>query len=234
MDNTLSVDFGMERQYVFGALTSDISTADCILDLIDNSIDAARRDIAQKGGDTLENGLPASYFGYEIKVQLKDDEIVISDNCRGMDAELLSGSAFRLAARYPQPYSIGFYGVGLIRAFWKLGNTGNLETDTGAEAFSLHFTKDQLEGTDLSIPANRVATRHHSSFIFRISDLTDDAAYDLSDTEWNEHLLERIRKVYGLCVGKGLCLWVGHTLIKSFGPHPEQFCRYRQHTNHIP
>ncbi|WP_421781755.1 ATP-binding protein [Kiloniella litopenaei] len=221
MVEQIPVDFGMERKYVFNALTSDISTIDSILDLIDNSIDAARRDISSKG-QALTNGLPTSYEGYEIKLALDEDSITISDNCRGMETDLLKSTVFRLGARHNQSFSIGIYGVGLIRAFWKLGNRGHLITDNGAEAFSLSFTKKDLDENETTLNAVRENTSGRKFNIFKIDQLTLDGVYDFGDGGWNEKLIDRIRRVYGLCIRKGLKIWVGKYQIPEFGPRIRQ------------
>ncbi|GGF56639.1 hypothetical protein GCM10011332_07640 [Terasakiella brassicae] len=217
MSDQLPVDFGMERKFVFNALTSDISTTDSLLDLIDNSIDAARRDIVDKK-KAMVNGLPETYEGYEIKLSLDDDKIIIEDNCRGMETNLLEGTAFRLGARHNQNFSIGIYGVGLIRAFWKLGNEGTLITDNGEEAFSLHFNKSDLEENETTLFADRTISSGKRSNKFIIDRLTLDAAYDLEDKEWYNKLIDRIRRVYGLCIRKGLKIQVGKYVIPEFGP----------------
>lgn len=219
MPDTVLVNFGMERRYVFDVLTSDISTADSLLDLIDNSIDAARRDIGVTKQLASITGLPESYAGYFIDIQISPEQVEIRDNCQGMEEHLLADKAFRLGARHTQSYSIGIYGVGLIRAFWKLGNTGSLSTDTGAESFKLTFSKHQIQDTETPlIPAERGPTSGKKANILVISDITEDAFLDVADPEWVNFFREKVRRVFGLCIRKGLSIEINGVPVPEFGP----------------
>jgi hypothetical protein len=212
----LDVDFGIERQYVFDILTSDISVADCILDLIDNSIDAARRDIFKKAGKA---GLPDSYSGYEINVKIAHNKIEITDNCLGIDPNLLANTTFRAGARHIQNFSIGIYGVGLIRAFWKLGNRGTLTTDTGETAYKISFSKRQIEASEnQKLPASPIKSTGKKKNHFVISEITEDTKIDLRDTEWIKLFKEKVQCVFGLCIRKGLKIKIEGSLIPEFGP----------------
>lgn len=212
----LDVDFGIEREYVFDILTSDISVTDCILDLIDNSIDAARRDILKRTGKA---GLPESYSGYEVNVTIAHNKIEIVDNCLGIDPNLLANTAFRAGARHVQDFSIGIYGVGLIRAFWKLGNKGTLTTDTGETAHKISFSKRQIEASESQkLPASPIKSSGKKRNRLVISDITEDAKIDLCDTEWVKLFKERVQYVFGLCIRKGLVIKVQGSPIPEFGP----------------
>ncbi|WP_454018529.1 ATP-binding protein [Azospirillum sp. Marseille-Q6669] len=219
MSDNVLVNFGMERRYVFDVLTSDISTADSLLDLIDNSIDAARRDIGATKRGASPTGLPDSYEGYFVDIWISQERIEIRDNCQGMEEHLLADKAFRLGARHEQRYSIGIYGVGLIRAFWKLGNSGCLLTDTGSESFKLTFSKEQIQDEETPlIPAERDATSGSKTNHLVISDITEDAFLDVADPEWIAYFCEKVRRVFGLCIRKGLTIRVNDASIREFGP----------------
>lgn len=219
MPDDVLVNFGMEQRYVFDVLTSDISTADSLFDLIDNSIDAARRDIGSTKQTASPTGLPVSYEGYFVDILISQERIEIRDNCQGMEEHLLADKAFRLGARHEQSYSIGIYGVGLIRAFWKLGNTGSLLTDTGTESFELNFSKKQiLDEESPLIPAKRGASSGRKTNNLIISDISEEAFLDVSDPEWIAYFRERVRRVFGLCIRKGLSIRVNDAPISEFGP----------------
>src|SRR3546814_4217554 len=80
METALEVLFNPATAYLFDYLTADVQTAECIFDLIDNSIDAARAVMSGKaeGGDSL----PDKYMGFRIEVILKADLVSVHDNCR--------------------------------------------------------------------------------------------------------------------------------------------------------
>lgn len=215
---TVDVDFGMEREYVFSILTADISITDSILDLIDNSIDAARKHISRTTGKK-SHALPDTYDGYRIDITVSRDHIEIVDNCFGIEEHLLTRKAFRLGARSNEDFSIGIYGVGLVRAFWKLANSGELITDTGDKAYRLRFSKqDVLKDDAPKIPAAVLASDGGPETRLVLGNLTESAAHFVSDEERLEFLKARISQVYGLCIRKKLKITVNEDPIPEFGP----------------
>jgi hypothetical protein len=102
-------------------ITRDISLEDCILDLIDNSVDGAR-EMKQAGPPLLEEMADLSDFHIDIK--LSDDSFEISDNCGGISLHDAAEYAFtfgRSDEQQTDKYSIGVYGIGMKRAVFKLG-----------------------------------------------------------------------------------------------------------------
>jgi hypothetical protein len=219
MLNELLVNFGIERSYVFDVMTQDISTSECLLDLIDNSIDAARRDISSKCQPSISKGLPESYDGYFINLNISPEKIEIIDNCQGMEQQLLAEKAFKLGSRHRQNYSIGIYGVGLIRAFWKMGNEGSLITDNGKEMFHLNFSKSEIDKNENSLlPADIKVTTGSRRNHLLIQDLTNEAFLDCNDSGWISLLRVKISRVFGLCIRKGLVIKINEVLVPEFGP----------------
>ena len=217
MSRGLPVDFGVDKRFVFDILTSDISTAESILDLIDNSIDAARRDIGRASGLGAVGSLPESYQGYYVDLTINADRIEIRDNCSGIEPNLLATKAFRLGARFEQSFSIGMYGVGLIRAFWKLGAEGYLLTDTGAQAYELKFSKSVLNETDIVDATERQSSGQKVNH-FRVENLTAETVMDSADERWIAFLEQRVRTVLGICIRKGLVVRLNGKVIQPFGP----------------
>lgn len=110
------------RAFFVRMLTRDISLLDCILDLIDNSVDAAW---AQVDADptSLEPGTVLA--GSEIRIEISDNRFRIQDNCGGIDLNDAVNYAFtfgRTESDPPEAYAIGVYGIGLKRAVFKLGD----------------------------------------------------------------------------------------------------------------
>src|SRR3546814_1982749 len=122
METALEVLFNPAPAYLFDYLTADVQTAECIFDLIDNSIDAARAVMSGKaqGGDSL----PDKYMGFRIEVILKADLVSVHDNCSGISETTFATLAFRAGEKSQHPFGIGHFGVGLKRAILKLGEIG--------------------------------------------------------------------------------------------------------------
>ena len=102
-------------------LTRDISAEDCILDLIDNSIDAAWA-ATHATPKTLEVGRKLAK--YKIQLTINKDHFVVSDNCGGISLDDAANYAFtfgRDSLEGRTDYSVGVYGIGMKRAIFKLG-----------------------------------------------------------------------------------------------------------------
>jgi hypothetical protein len=101
-------------------ITRDISLEDCILDLIDNSIDGAWR---CEGGRPMGLADDTDLSKYEISITAAPDHFSIKDNCGGMSLDDAVNHAFSFGRRAldHDDYSIGVYGIGMKRAVFKLG-----------------------------------------------------------------------------------------------------------------
>src|SRR5262245_19303456 len=103
-------------------LTRDISLDDCILDLVDNSIDGAWSSI---GAPRTELTNTDRLSSFQIDIQLSEERFQISDNCGGIDLDEAVTYAFTFGRKdqeATEQYSVGVYGIGMKRAAFKLGN----------------------------------------------------------------------------------------------------------------
>ena len=108
------------KDFFVRMITRDITLEDSILDLIDNSIDAAWN---------CENGRPAGLGGevdlsnYQISINVNKGKFSITDNCGGMSKRNAKSSAFTFGRRHETSakYSKGVYGIGMKRAVFKIG-----------------------------------------------------------------------------------------------------------------
>ena len=92
-----------------------------IVDLVDNSVDGARR---MRGADR-------NFAGLEVRISVSGESFEISDNCGGMDIEIAKNYAFRFgrsSERASEIRSVGQFGVGMKRALFKLGNFFKVES----------------------------------------------------------------------------------------------------------
>jgi hypothetical protein len=125
--------------------TRDISLEDCILDLIDNSIDSLLRtqqiDIEKQV--FRPEGKRSSATPVRIKVTYSDDEFRIEDNCGGIGLENAREDIFCFGHREAPSGKLGVYGIGLKRAIFKLGNWIEVESHTLSDGFRV--TIDVLE-----------------------------------------------------------------------------------------
>lgn len=102
-------------------ISRDITLEDCILDLIDNSVDSAWR---SEGSRPMGLADGADLSSYRIHIDLSSQRFAIRDNCGGMTLDDAVNHAFSFGRKEldePNDYSIGVYGIGMKRAVFKLG-----------------------------------------------------------------------------------------------------------------
>jgi len=103
-------------------ITRDISLADCILDLIDNSVDAAWQ---LKGAKPSLFSNTTSLSAFHIEISASALKFSIRDNCGGITLDNAAKYAFTFGRddeMEHDAYSIGVYGIGMKRAIFKLGS----------------------------------------------------------------------------------------------------------------
>jgi hypothetical protein len=109
------------KDFFVRMITRDISLEDCILDLIDNSVDGAWR---SEGSRPMGLAEDADLSAYTIKIAASVDSFSIEDNCGGMTLDDAVKHAFSFGRKTDDghdDYSIGVYGIGMKRAIFKLG-----------------------------------------------------------------------------------------------------------------
>lgn len=206
-------DANPTKAFFVRMITRDISLEDCILDLIDNSIDGAWK---------LEGGQPMSLDGsdnlrnYEIDVSILEDRFVISDNCGGITLDDAANYAFTFGRKDDdahERYSIGVYGIGMKRAVFKMGakiqiNSTYKGVGGNLESFMVPINVDDwlatnpkqswdfdIESADhLAVPGVRIA----------ISTLNESTTASFGDPAFIQRLKRTIERDYTLHLRRGL------------------------------
>jgi len=112
------IDTTPTKRLFIKILTRDISVKACILDLIDNSVDAYIRN------EETERR--------KIRLDISKDEFKIFDNCGGIEYNFLKNTVFRFGADIERDKpTLGIYGIGMKRAILKMGKKILMETDDG-------------------------------------------------------------------------------------------------------
>lgn len=120
------------KRFFVEMFTKDIPLDQAVLDLVDNSVDGARRAPGPDSAAPLEP--------YYIRISLSRTEFRIEDNCGGFDKETARQHAFRFgrddAAARPAG-SIGQFGVGMKRALFKFGKRFRVLSATSSETWAI-------------------------------------------------------------------------------------------------
>ena len=127
------------KQFFVDMITRDIQLEQAVLDLVDNSVDGARRSRAE-GDKPLD--------GFEIKIVAGVSGFSIWDNCGGFDKEAARDYAFRFGrpeSRPSSPHAIGQFGVGMKRALFKFGRHFTVASATEKETWAVDVDVDAWE-----------------------------------------------------------------------------------------
>lgn len=141
------------KDFFISMLTRDIDLRAAILELIDNSIDGARK--LRK--DT-------TYEGLDIKINFNKDYFSIEDNCGGISLDIAQNYAFRFGrsnrSEEGQNYT-GVFGIGMKRSLFRIGRYFEVFSKTRSESFSIKIDVDDWmkdEGTDWSFNFDTINT----------------------------------------------------------------------------
>lgn len=130
----LTADGSPSKQFFVSMITKDIALEDCILDLLDNSIDGAQRSA----------GASKSLKAFWAHLTLKESGFVIEDNCAGIPVDVARTYAFHFGRPDDSEdrilkHGIGLFGIGMKRAVFKLGNHVSVKSSTVREGFVVDF-----------------------------------------------------------------------------------------------
>ena len=132
---SVKADASPTKEFFVHMITRDISLQDSILDLLDNSIDGARRSIPAAAP------VETKYAGFWAQIDFAKDRFRIKDNCGGISVEMAKKYAFRFGRTSNAPqdgaFSIGVYGIGMKRAVLKLGKSITITSSTSTEIFQV-------------------------------------------------------------------------------------------------
>lgn len=195
------------KEFFINILTRDIKLDRAILDLIDNSIDAAR-----KAGKYISV--------YKIRVTLNNKGFMIEDNCGGITKEHASKYAFKFgndAEENTREFSISHFGIGIKRAFFKIGTKIYVDSATKQDFFSLMIDANKWrKSNEWSIPFKNSGTSDISKEIgtrIKIKDLNDEAKVSFEDEEFIKGLIGSISSTYKDDIKKGITIIVNDRIV---------------------
>ena len=209
--NTIKINTGFEPNFLQNILTKDISTLDALYDLVDNSIDAARNSIFQKEEYEKDMmGLPKSYKGYKVHIDISPQSISIEDNCLGMQEETLVSSAFYVAKQSQHKFGIGQYGIGLKRSLLKMGNQYHFFIDNGEKCYESDFSQRNFSGLENKILAKEEASRGEIKSKFTVTQIHGEIQGEISNEKWLENALNGFRDRYSIYFSKGFEITISY------------------------
>ena len=136
------------KAFFIEMLTRDISLEECILDLADNSIHNL---IREKDLDVMQILLGKSPSTEDVTssvtINISPKEFCIEDTCGGITIEDAREEVFLFGSprKERKHTGLGVYGIGMKRAFFKLGRNIIVESRTNNEEFRVDINVDEWE-----------------------------------------------------------------------------------------
>lgn len=204
------------KRFFISVLVKDINLLDAIVELVDNSVDAARSNLSS---DEFKN----------IVVNLLFDKgmFSIQDNSGGMAIEHARMNAFRFGRpdnAPATPGTVGEFGVGMKRALFKLGRDFEIKSATKKDNFLLKIDVDEWEGRaeadpdrwtfDFSEQGENTANESPGTEI-TVKKLYDYASRELESSAFQARLMETLRQAHAESLAKGLQITVNRLPIQG-------------------
>ena len=206
------------KHFFVEMFTRDISLSDCILDLIDNSIDGyTRRNNLDLGKELLEpfsadimrkTKLPT------VSIRYNADLFEIEDNCGGIDLDRARNEVFNFGYSVDHDgsgqHQLGVYGIGLKRALFKIGRKFSIKSKTTKNGFETVVDLDEWTARDSSLKdwtfelttRSAAARASEAGTHISICQLRDEVRTALSDPTFTGRLIKTIAQVYALFLGR--------------------------------
>lgn len=202
------------KEFFIYMLTRDIPLSRAILDLVDNSVDGARR-----------LRVDGNFQGLWIRLELNSGLFRIADNCGGIPVRTAREYAFRFgrpSGAPPTPHSVGQFGVGMKRTFFKLGRWFRIDSTTSTSKFEMkidveawkaggdsdspddwHFQFDSVQENLQDVPEEEIGTR------IEITELHQSVAESFALDSFVTRLKQELSVAHSLSMAKGLKISVG-------------------------
>lgn len=208
------------KEFFISMLTRDIDIKAAILELIDNSIDGAKR-LRPDG----------NYDGLFIEISYDKDKFSIKDNCGGMSIETATQYAFRFGRSNDRPsdkdsqqHFTGIFGIGMKRSLFRLGEYFEVSSKTTTDYFKLQVDVDEWvkkDDVDWSFQLSEELTGQNYSdeetgTLITVSKLHKGISEQFSLTYFMNMLVSYIEKYRTIAVENGLQITVnGKTIVYS-------------------
>ena len=206
------------KDFFVRMVTRDISLNDCILDLIDNCLDGARKR-STKENDESSNVI--DYNGHYASLKITPEKFIISDNCGGISISDAIDYAFHFGRRPDAPndgdHSIGLYGIGMKRAILKMGKNIKIHSSTEKEAFICKIdVNDWLSRPDdWDFDMYEAEKIDGTGTIIEINNLYPYISAEFSDTIFQNKLKDIISRDYSIFLDKGFDILINDVSVKG-------------------
>lgn len=198
MPNKSVVDVSPTKKFFIDSITRDISIEDAIKDLIDNAIDGAKR-YAEKG----------DYTGNNIKIYFDKKTFIIEDNCGGIPIEDAKNYVFRFGNNDDnlKNYSSSGFGIGMKRAFFKIGKIVDVQSTTKESRFGVRLNVNKWmkeEAWEIVVESKEMKADQSVGTKIKITKLNKGISNKFENKNFELKLRKLISNEYRDYINKGL------------------------------
>lgn len=217
MSNNRPVIGRPSKAFFVDMITRDLTVDDSILDLIDNSVDAAVTRQSVNVMNVLTERLNESgsfqHATVDIEIDGENDRFVIRDSCGGISIDEARETVFRFGNPRERAAlgGLSVYGIGMKRSFFKLGRKISVRSETQTESFDIDIDVDEWTNKgdeDWDFRFSNVArlneAPHAPGTTITISQLTEAARRRCRLPGFAGILREKIGSAYALFLAAGL------------------------------
>lgn len=213
---TTFVDGSPTKEFFVEMLTRDVPLDIAILDLVDNSIDGAKRLRGQDAFDDLE-----------VDIQFGQGHFSITDNCGGIPFELAKNYAFRFGRPKDTPalkHSVGRFGVGMKRALFKIGAEFTVSTRSELESYNIvvkvsEWASPEHPDWDFPVvgyqPFDKPLQEQDRGTTISVSKLTEEAQRQFNLSYFESGLQTTIARRHQTQIDQGLIIRLNDVAIPS-------------------
>lgn len=203
-----------EKRLFVSLITRDITLADAILDLVDNSINAAMHDVSNPldSAKSFHSFLTSTRTKLRatIEITVSNKEITIVDDAGGIDFEHAKDGIFRFGAAdgsHSNRDRLSVFGIGMKRAIFKIGNNISIVSDHPSGGFSLDLDAEEWENKaqdrwGFDIERRPKAKPEKCGTIVEITKLHEDVRRRVSDGTFASYLHTKLARTYSYFLGR--------------------------------
>lgn len=227
------IDARPTKRFFVRMLVRDIELVPAVIDLIDNSVDGAKRLAAESakkaksknstGSRAVNPSAGIDLSGHAIDIRLDGDGFAIEDNCGGIELKRALEYAFRFGRPddvEPVEGEVGQFGVGMKRALFKLGQYFEVESVAPKSSFkvSVDVPKWLDDQDDWSFPledANESEKNPRKGLGTKVlvSDLLPSVAAEFKEERFLQRLRAQIELSHQEALASGMVVRLnGHKL----------------------
>ncbi|OCH07067.1 ATP-binding protein [Aliivibrio fischeri] len=193
--NQEKINANPTKDFFIEMLTRDIELDKSILDLIDNSIDAASI---------------ANVEEPKIEVFISEEGFRIKDNCGGLSKKIAQDYAFRFGRpkdRDLTPHSIGQFGVGMKRTLFKLGKQFSVKSYHEESTFSVNVNVNEWKNvSDWTFDISDINNEGYFGTDITVDDLYDDVSEQFKLESFIDGLAKEISRAHFSALQSGVII----------------------------